>query len=40
MPAVPDPYLPGSRIAGVRLELLDVSASGTLISVKGGEKAK
>lgn len=40
MLAVPDAYLPGSCIAGVCLELLDVSASGTLISVKGGKRAK
>ena len=40
MLAVPDPYLPGSCIAGVCLELLDVWASGTLISVKGGKRAK
>lgn len=40
MPAVPDPYLLGSGIAGVSLELLDVSANGTLISVKGGKRTK
>lgn len=39
-PAIPDSYLPGSCIAGVCLELLDVSASGTLISVKERKRAK
>lgn len=39
-PAIPDSYLPGSCIAGVCLELLDVSASGTLISAKGRKRAK
>lgn len=40
VPAVPDPYLPGSCIAGVCLELLDVLASGTLISAKRGKTEK
>lgn len=40
MLAIPDPYLPGSCIAGVCLELPDVLANGTLISVMRGKRAK
>lgn len=40
VPAVPDPYLPGSCIAGACLELLDVLASGTLVSAKRGKTEK
>lgn len=40
VPAVPDPYLLGSCIAGVYLELLDVLASGILISAKRGKTEK
>lgn len=38
--AVADPYLLGSCIAGESLELLDVSASETSVSVKEGKRVK
>lgn len=38
--AIPDPYLLGSCIAGVFLELLYTLVNGTLISVKGEKRAK
>lgn len=40
VPALTDPYLLGSCIAGASLELLDVSASETSISIKEGKRVK